>query len=111
MDIARVKNWTKWIRLGRFERFFLTLPPNAILLDIGCWNCRSLEPLKRLRPDIRIWGVDRIDYGDRPPAVLERYIQLDLDKNPLPVEPESINCIRIAHTLEHLTNPSFLISN
>jgi len=102
-------NWIKRIRSGRFERIFQTLPPNAILLDIGCWNCCSLEPLKRLRPDISMWGVDRIDYGDNPPSVLDRYIQLDLDKNSLPIDPESVDCIRMAHILEHLSNPSFLI--
>lgn len=109
MDIVRIINWLKQVRLGRFQRAFLTLPPNAILLDIGCWNCHSLEPLKRLRPDVRMWGIDRIDYGNQPPGVLERYIQMDLDKDLLPIEPESVECIRMAHILEHLSNPSLLM--
>lgn len=100
----------RWARLGRFDRLLLALRPGARVLDVGCSDCSSLIPLKALRPDVGFHGVDIKDLRGRPPAVLDSYARVDLDRESLPFEPEAFDCIRIAHVLEHLSRPSLLFS-
>lgn len=99
-----------FVRQGRFQRLLAGLPLEGSVLDVGCADCSSLQPLKRSRPDVSFHGVDRIDFDGGPPSVLRSYARVDLDDELLPYERESFDCIRIAHVVEHLHRPSLLFS-
>lgn len=95
--------------LSRIASLVLDLPMNGKLLDIGCYNCDSLNPLKNLRSDLNFYGVDIIDYKNNVPGILKKYERIDLEKDCIPFEKEAFDFIRMAHILEHLKNPAFVM--
>jgi SAM-dependent methyltransferase len=92
------------------KKYISSLNRNATLLDIGCWNCSSLEEIKKIRKDIIITGIDIEKPKTESIKLLEKFIQLDLNKDILPFEKESFDFIRIVHLIEHLTNPYLLLN-
>jgi SAM-dependent methyltransferase len=96
-----------WRWLERYDpryRFIRSLPPGALVLDLGCGPFRTMNKLKQLRPDLHFYGVDMLDlHAIALPNV--KFRQCDLEKDVLPFPDEHFDAIFFCHVLEHLHSP------
>lgn len=90
-----------------YGRFLYRLPEGARLLDVGCYDCRSVKTILDKRPDLSVCGVD---IAERPGCrdVLKDFRRADLNREPIGFADGSFDGIRVAHLLEHLETLSVL---
>jgi 2-polyprenyl-3-methyl-5-hydroxy-6-metoxy-1,4-benzoquinol methylase len=81
------------------------VPDGAHVLDVGCG--RGLVGRELQRRGCRVHGLDRGDSG--VPTHLDRFDQVDLDRDELPLDAAGYDVVLLLDILEHLRSPeSFL---
>lgn len=89
--------------LGFFAQFWTTkrvqFPNGACVLEIGCAEADWLTPMKALRPDLHLTGVDQRDHTKRPGA--DRLIKGDVLTANI-FEPGQFDAIVSVSTIEHV---------
>ena len=84
-----------------YGKFLFRLPENAMLLDIGCGDCSSLAVMKRIRPDLKCFGVDLEEHGGCRDRLTE-FRRADLNRERIAFDDSGFDAIRACHILEHL---------
>lgn len=84
------------------RRFVMKLPKNSKLLDFGCGNGEVFQRFHKLRPNIKITGVDLIDFSEDIEGRGGAFIQINRSDEILGLGCESFDAITCIHVLEHL---------
>ena len=71
------------------------------VLDFGCGDLALARELKKVRPNLRITGVDIVDFGIRPKGIL--FSQYDGEK--LPFQNNSFDVVIAWHVFHHIVHP------
>jgi 2-polyprenyl-3-methyl-5-hydroxy-6-metoxy-1,4-benzoquinol methylase len=77
------------------------------LVDVGCGRgglAKALEGLFECYV-----GCDLVDYEGFPQSSWARFVQADLNRVPLPLEPGRADVVAAVETIEHLENPRALM--
>ena len=85
----------------------MNLSKNAKLLDFGCGNGDVLRRFHELRPDIKIIGVDLIDFSE---SIVKRggeFIKINKIEEICRLGQGSFDAITCIHVLEHLDTFSY----
>lgn len=90
-----------------YGRFLFRLPPSAKLLDVGCGDCSSLRIIRRLRPDLELYGVDLLERESCKDLLVD-FRKADLNREGIGFPDGKFDGIRASHLLEHLENPAVL---
>jgi ubiquinone/menaquinone biosynthesis C-methylase UbiE len=104
-----------WARLRHFPwldtraRFVAATPVGGALLDLGTSDGETLSHIAELRPDLRLFAVDK---GSPPRKELPGcdFKQVDLEKEKLPWPDSSMNAITCMHLVEHLNDLTLMLS-
>ena len=94
-------------RLDPRRHFVMNLPKNSKLLDFGCGNCEVLKRFHELRPDIKITGVDIINFSEDMQKCSGDFIQIDKIDDICHLGCESFDAVTCIHVLEHLDISSY----
>lgn len=79
-----------------------SLPKNASVLDVGCGKCTFLSKIHKIRPDIKLFGVDIGDVDEFIP----KYVSFKKTSgSELPFKEETFDFILCQHVLEHTLDP------
>jgi len=89
-------------RLDPRRHFVMRLPINAKLLDFGCGNADALKRFHELRPDIKITGVDVLDFSKDVIQKGGEFKQIDKIEDICGFGRETFDAITCIHVLEHL---------
>ncbi len=89
-------------------RFIAFLPPRGVVLDIGCGNGLMQKRLRQYRPDLKFISVDKKDFSREFP--LGTFFQVDISKEALPTESETVDAVFCSHVFEHLSTCDPLLS-
>ncbi len=83
------------------------LPKNSKVLDVGCGKGTYLKEIHKIRPDLKLYGVDIGEVEE----FLPEYINFKKSSGDnLPFKKETFDFIFCMHVLEHVLNPhSFMI--
>ncbi len=76
------------------------------LLDFGCGDLSLVSGLKKILPDLRITGVDIVDFGIRPNGIL--FTKYNGEK--LPFKNNSFDVVIAYHVLHHTDDPQKLFA-
>jgi len=101
-------NWTHLRRypwLDTRARFVAGLPPGGTLLDLGSSDGETLRHFAELRPDLRLFAVDRAGDPEHYPAGCE-FQRADLERQSLPWPDAAMDGITCMHLIEHLRDAS-----
>ena len=101
-------NWRllrPWPWLDTRARFVDQTPFGGQLLDLGSWNGETLGHFAELRPDLKLFSVDRDGMPESYPAGCQ-YHQADLERDLLPWPDCSMDAVTCMHLIEHLTDLS-----
>ena len=94
---------------NKFIRYLKTLPRNAKVLDAGCGTGNNSRYIHKIRPDLKIYGVD-INSN------LQKKVPKYMNFKPISVENLKcfkngyFDCILCFHLIEHLRDPTIAIS-
>lgn len=81
--------------------FVARTPREGSLLDLGSSDGETLRHIAELRPDLRIYAVDKAGQPDRyPPGCT--FHRADLEQDALPWPDASMDAITCMHVVEHL---------
>jgi 2-polyprenyl-3-methyl-5-hydroxy-6-metoxy-1,4-benzoquinol methylase len=82
--------------------FILSIPDNAMVLDVGCGNNSPLYT-KSLKPNITYIGLDIGDYNQTSRPLADKYIitSPDLFASEIEKLSETVDCVISSHNLEH----------
>ncbi len=84
-------------------RFVADTPLRGTLLDLGTSNGETLSHIGELRPDLRLFAVDKGEPPQKCPPGCE-FRQVDLEKEKLPWPDASMDAMTCMHLIEHLNN-------
>ena len=105
MGGAKIKNLVKRIvdRSDKRSSFFLRIPENAKVLDLGCGSGGNGIALRSFAPAAELEGVDIL----RDPNLPDFYsfAALDLDNGLIPFPDSYFDVIVFTHVIEHLRAP------
>jgi SAM-dependent methyltransferase len=83
-------------------RFWKSISPNGVLLDIGCAMGRVAKRVAQLRPDLKIVGIDIEDFSTDFAGTGIKFVKRDVTKERLPFGDNSVDAVQMLHLLEHL---------
>ena len=89
----------------------MNLPKNSKLLDFGCGNGDVLRRFHELRKDIKIIGVDVIDFSEDISKKGGEFIKIDQIEDIRQVGHSSFDAITCIHVLEHLDTSYMTLMN
>lgn len=104
-----------WANLRRFPwldtraRFVAVTPHSGSLLDLGSSDGETLTHFHELRPDLRLFALDKVGPPKNLPPGCHFY-QVDLESDKLPCADASIDAITCVHLVEHLTDLTLLLA-
>jgi len=79
-----------------------TLPKNAKVLDVGCGKGTYLKEIHKIRPDLKLYGIDIGEVKEFLPKYID-FTKCSGDN--LPFEDETFDFVFCFHVLEHVLNP------
>ncbi|XRO76874.1 class I SAM-dependent methyltransferase [Methanocaldococcus sp. 10A] len=82
--------------------FIKKLPKNAKILDVGCGKGTYLKEIHKIRPDLKLYGVDIGEVEEFLPEYIN-FTRCSGDN--LPFEYETFDFVFCFHVLEHVLNP------
>src|SRR5579862_4680343 len=103
-----------WAMLRRFPwldtraRFVAATPFEGSLLDLGSADGNTLGHIAELRPDLKLFAVDKAGMPERYPAGCQ-FQKLDLEKERLMWANGSMDAITCTHLVEHLHDLTLLM--
>ncbi len=110
VQLHRVSQW-KYDRMLR--RLLGAVSPNASILELGCAPGEKLQRMNRLRPDVRLSGIDYAEEGCRTTAALLKGIGLptnvyhgDVRSVELPVKFDMVMSFGL---IEHFDDPADIL--
>jgi len=89
-------------------RFVAKTPLNGSLLDLGSADGATLAHIAELRPDLKLFAVDKAGQPAKYPAGCE-FQQADFERDTLRWEDRSMDTITCTHVVEHLHDLSPLM--
>src|SRR5215472_10817812 len=89
-------------------RFVATTPHGGALLDLGSSDGETLGHIAELRPDLRLFAVDKSGHPERYPAGCE-FRRLDLEREKFPWPDKSMDAMTCMHLVEHLNDFTLLL--
>ncbi len=90
-------------------RFVWSVPNRGALLDLGSSDGETLNHIAELRPDLRLFASDIAGAPERYPAGCT-FHRADLEQEKLPWPDGSMDAVTCIHLIEHLRDPSSLLS-
>ena len=90
-------------------RFVAKTPVGGALLDLGTSNGETLSHIAELRPDLRLFAVDKGSVPQKCPQGCE-FRQVDLEKEKLPWPDGSMDAMTCMHLVEHLNDFSLFLA-
>src|SRR4051812_5569987 len=105
-------NWTLLRRfpwLDTRASFVADTPAAGTLVDLGSSDGETLRHFAELRPDLKFVAVDRSGKPNNYP-VGSRFLQVDLERDKLALEPGSVDAVTCTHLVEHLHDLSPLMA-
>jgi len=111
-DSSRHMNWSVLRRfpwLDTRARFVAATPLNGSLLDLGSADGNTLGHIAELRPDLRLFSVDKAGQPDKYPAGCQ-FQEADLERDKLMWADRSMDAITCTHLVEHLRDLTLLMS-
>lgn len=104
-------NWRllrPWPWLDTRARFVAGTPHGGCLLDLGSSDGETLRHIAELRPDLRLFAVDKVGQPDRyPPGCVFQRVDLESDRLPWP--DGSMDAVTCMHVVEHLHELNLLM--
>lgn len=96
---------------GFNEHLFKLVPAAAKrILEIGCAEGNLGAALKLQSPDRVVYGVEYVKAAaEKAAARLDQVFNIDVERDELPIEAGSIDCILYGDVLEHLTDPGAVL--
>ena len=88
--------------LDPHRRFVMNLSPNACLLDYGCGNADLMERFHQIRPDLKIVGVDILDFSDEVIRKGGRFRRIQREEDIKDFGMGRFDGITCLHVLEHI---------
>jgi len=105
-------NWTRLRHIPWVDtraRFVAATPVGGALLDLGTAEGETLSHIAELRPDLRLFSVDKSGPPEQCPANCQ-FQSVDLEKEKLPWLDGSMDAITSFHLVEHLSDLSLMLS-
>jgi SAM-dependent methyltransferase len=90
-------------------RFVARTPRHGALLDLGSSDGETLGHFAELRPDLRLFAVDKAGEPGKYPRTCE-FQRADLERDALPWPDESMDAVTCLHVVEHLNDLNLLIA-
>ena len=90
-------------------RFVAATPTQGSLLDLGSGNGEILAHIAELRPDLRLFAVDKAGQPARYPAEC-KFQQADLEREQMVWADGSMDAITSTHLVEHLHDLTLLMA-
>jgi len=105
MDWAYVRLFP-W--LDTRARFVAATPAAGTLLDLGSSDGETLRHIAQLRPDLRLFAVDKAGQLENYPPGCQSH-RADLERDKLPWPDRSMDAITCMHLIEHLQDFALLL--
>jgi SAM-dependent methyltransferase len=83
------------------QQFARLIPPPAAVLDIGAGSGRDLELVKSIHPTAKTLAVECFNV-ERLRRQVDAVHSIDIERNPLPFENDSLDLVMANQVLEHL---------
>lgn len=97
---------TKFPFLNRKLSIVMKLPAKAKVLDVGCGRCSFLKLVHKVRPDLKLFGVDVVQVDDIP-----EFVEFKRSKGEkLPFRENMFDYVISQHVIEHVENPREIVS-
>ncbi len=92
---------------GLNRKLLQAIPDSALrILDVGCSSGRLGAAMKELVPGRQVYGLEReAAEAAQASLVLDAVFNADITVDPIPVPPESLDCVTCGDVLEHLYDP------
>ncbi len=105
-------NWaslrrTPW--LDTRARFVAATPRGGTLLDLGSSDGETLGHFAELRPDLKLFAVDKAGEPEKYPSGCQ-FQKADLERDKLPWPDKFMDSITCLHLVEHLNDLTMLIA-
>lgn len=95
---------------SRSEALNLLAAHPSRVLDIGCGRGGVTRELKRRYPGMTSVGLDMfLDPAYDYSAIFDNFAQVDLERDPLPVDVTSFDLVLLLDVMEHLRDPEVLL--
>ncbi len=91
------------------SRFLARVPNGGSVLDVGSSDGETLGHFHEMRPDLQFYATDIEGKPETYPSGCQ-FHRGDLNKEPLPWKPESLDAITCMHLVEHLEDLTLLIA-
>jgi SAM-dependent methyltransferase len=105
-------NWS-YVRhfpwLDTRARFVAATPASGTLLDLGSSDGETLGHIAELRPDLRLFAVDKTGQPENYPAGCQ-FQRADLEREKLPWPDRAMDSITCMHLIEHLNDLTLLLA-
>jgi SAM-dependent methyltransferase len=90
-------------------QFVAAAPASGALLDLGSSDGETLSHIAELRPDLRLYAVDKAGQPERYPPGCQ-FQRADLEREKLPWPSQSVDAITCMHLIEHLQDLASLLA-
>lgn len=88
-------------------KFVSEMRDGCVVLDVGCGEGGLLKAIKLFRDDIKLIGIDK-DEQTLPDGI--QFFNINILKEKIPFDNESVDYAFMTHVLEHLQDPAVILA-